>query len=128
MRPPPIQEAWKIDERGRLVSTPWILWLQEISGGTSSTPSTGGGGGTSQTIIINNTTYDLGTIINEVGMYAEFGDVDSSSSFTPVYLTDADVFLDSATTTSTGTDVNLDSATSYSTGVNDAELFCWMSY
>lgn len=117
MRPPPIQEPWKIDERGRLVSTAWILWLQEISSGTGATTTTGTtttGSTTTQTVVINNTAFDLGTIISEVGMYAEFGDVDSSSSFIPTYLTDTDVFLDSATT--------------HSTGVNDAELFCWMSF
>lgn len=28
---PPIREPWKIDQTGRLVSVPWILWLQQIT-------------------------------------------------------------------------------------------------
>lgn len=117
MRPPPIQEPWKIDERGRLVSTPWILWLQEVSGGTVTAAATTADGTTTsttnQTVVINNVTYDTGALLSELGLLVEFSDVDTSSSFIPAYLTDADVFLDSATT--------------HSTGVNDAELFCWMS-
>ena len=115
MRPPPIQEPWRVDERGRLVSTPWILWLQELSGGSTTTGgTTTGGTTTNQTVVINNVTYDTGALLTELGTLIDFSDADASSSFTPVYLTDADVFLDSATT--------------HSTGVNDAELLCWMSF
>ncbi len=29
--PPPIREAWKTDKTGKLVSLPWILWLQQLA-------------------------------------------------------------------------------------------------
>lgn len=28
---PPIREPWKTDKDGKLVSLPWILWLQELA-------------------------------------------------------------------------------------------------
>ena len=31
IKPPPIQEPWKLDSFGRLVSHAWVLWLQEFS-------------------------------------------------------------------------------------------------
>ena len=29
--PPPIRESWKLDPTGKLVSMPWILWLQQLA-------------------------------------------------------------------------------------------------
>ena len=29
--PPPIREPWKTDKAGRLISIPWILWLQQLA-------------------------------------------------------------------------------------------------
>lgn len=29
--PPPIREPWALDEKGKLVSIPWILWLQQLA-------------------------------------------------------------------------------------------------
>ena len=31
MSAPPIREPWKLDQTGKLVSMPWILWLQQLS-------------------------------------------------------------------------------------------------
>jgi len=31
LRPPPIREPWKLDPTGKLVSIPWILWLQQLA-------------------------------------------------------------------------------------------------
>ena len=28
---PPIREPWKLDPTGKLVSMPWILWLQQLA-------------------------------------------------------------------------------------------------
>jgi hypothetical protein len=28
---PPIRDPWKLDENGKLVSLPWLLWLQRIA-------------------------------------------------------------------------------------------------
>ena len=123
MYPPPIQEAWKVDQRGRLISPAWILWLQSLGGtGTTTiggTTTTNVTNVTNQTVVIGNTTYDLNTIISEVGMYAELGDTDSSSTFTPAYVTENDVYLDSAVSASTS---------AASSAGNDPEMFCWMSF
>ena len=128
MIPPPIQEPWKLDQLGRLTSTAWILWLQSIAAGatsTGTTTTTTSGTttpvvtNTTTTIVINNVPYDLNTIISEVGMYAELGDTDSSSTFSPIYLTENDVYLNSGVSASTS------AASSAST---DNELLCWMSF
>ena len=29
--PPPIREPWKLDPTGKLISLPWILWLQQLA-------------------------------------------------------------------------------------------------
>ncbi len=29
--PPPIRESWKTDKDGKLISLPWILWLQQLA-------------------------------------------------------------------------------------------------
>ena len=29
--PPPIQEPWKLDQQGRLISPAWVLWLRSLS-------------------------------------------------------------------------------------------------
>ena len=29
---PPLQEPWKLDLNGRIISEPWILWLLKIAG------------------------------------------------------------------------------------------------
>jgi hypothetical protein len=29
--PPPIREPWKTDKDGKLISLPWILWLQQLA-------------------------------------------------------------------------------------------------
>lgn len=29
--PPPIREPWKTDGDGKLISLPWILWLQQLA-------------------------------------------------------------------------------------------------
>jgi hypothetical protein len=29
--PPPIREPWKTDKTGKLVSMPWVLWLQQLA-------------------------------------------------------------------------------------------------
>lgn len=34
MSAPPIREPWKTDEAGKLVSLPWILWLQKVASNT----------------------------------------------------------------------------------------------
>lgn len=31
MSAPPIREPWKLDPTGKLVSMPWILWLQRLA-------------------------------------------------------------------------------------------------
>jgi len=31
LAPPPIREPWKTDKEGRLISLPWILWLQQLA-------------------------------------------------------------------------------------------------
>lgn len=30
---PPIREPWRLDDTGKLVSLPWILWLQRVAEG-----------------------------------------------------------------------------------------------
>lgn len=29
--PPPIREPWALDANGKLISIPWILWLQQLA-------------------------------------------------------------------------------------------------
>jgi hypothetical protein len=29
--PPPIREPWKTDKDGKLISLPWVLWLQQLA-------------------------------------------------------------------------------------------------
>jgi len=31
MSAPPIREPWKTDKEGKLISLPWILWLQQMA-------------------------------------------------------------------------------------------------
>ena len=31
MSTPPIREPWRTDKEGKLVSLPWILWLQQLA-------------------------------------------------------------------------------------------------
>lgn len=31
MNAPPIHEPWKTDKTGKIVSIPWILWLQRLA-------------------------------------------------------------------------------------------------
>lgn len=31
MSAPPIREPWRTDKEGKLVSLPWILWLQQLA-------------------------------------------------------------------------------------------------
>lgn len=31
MSAPPIREPWKTDKAGKLISLPWILWLQQLA-------------------------------------------------------------------------------------------------
>ena len=33
IKPPPIQESWKLDQAGRLSSPAWIIWLQGLVNG-----------------------------------------------------------------------------------------------
>ena len=40
MSAPPIHESWKTDKTGKLVSMPWILWLQQLAAGRASSAET----------------------------------------------------------------------------------------
>lgn len=30
IKPPPIQEPWRLDQNGKLFSSAWVLWLQDL--------------------------------------------------------------------------------------------------
>ena len=76
MMPPPIHEPWKLDGNNKLVSVPWVLWLNSLS--PNATPVSTATGGTT---IVSTATVSaaaisaLQTEVTEMSTYLYMGEV-----------------------------------------------------
>lgn len=105
VNPPPIQEAWRTDQSGRLISPAWIVWLQGLMSAD-----------TVQSIISNE--YIQNIIVQEYSNAVDTSTITYSSSidYNPIDELKLHVYSlnEPIGVTSTASD--------------DSQLFAWMSF